>query len=430
MSVGPSALGTVLVQRLDAVLGTTMAAHANLVSGARPNAVTQPGEAVRPGQTDGAGRGPRQPVESAGTRGNTVADAKTADSLTQAAGSNVTRTDTTASAPTTLGQTARTILALLALYPEQAPPAQGKTPLWQPPPPPGPSAAAPAAGNVTRPGPAAAGTASSSAANPDTDSAAAGSRSPAAASRPTLPAGTGAQSTQATQATHAGAPALPSVAVLAGALRQALQGSGLFYESHLSDLAFGKRSIEQLRAEPQAQLARAASAGDPASPARTSPGTAAPSSSADTAGATGGQAPGSAGPHAPAPAPAGIHPDAVPLVRQQLDILANQALAWQGEAWPGTQMEWEVRRDAPEGAAQATAHWATRLKLDLPRLGLVEARLNLAGDQLVMQLVAPRSASEIHGAAQALRDSLQRAGLTLSHLSVGATPPRPDEPAP
>ncbi len=136
MSVGPSALGTVLVQRLDAVLGTTMAAHANLVSGARPNAVTQPGEAVRPGQTDGAGRGPRQPVESAGTRGNTVADAKTADSLTQAAGSNVTRTDTTASAPTTLGQTARTILALLALYPEQAPPAQGKTPLWQPPPPP------------------------------------------------------------------------------------------------------------------------------------------------------------------------------------------------------------------------------------------------------------------------------------------------------
>ncbi|CAP42492.1 flagellar hook-length control protein FliK [Bordetella petrii] len=429
MSVGPSALGTVLVQRLDAVLGTTMAAHANLVSGARPNAVTQPGEAVRPGQTDGAGRGPRQPVESAGTRGNTVADAKTTDSLTQATGNNVTRTDTTASAPTTLGQTARTILALLALYPEQAPPAQGKAPLWQPAPPPGPSAAAPDAGNSVRPAPAAAGTASSSAANPATDPAAASSRSPATGGRPALPAGAGAQATQATQATHAGAPALPSVAVLAGALRQALQGSGLFYESHLSDLAFGQRSIEQVRAEPQAQLARATSAGDPPSAARTSPG-AAPSSSTDTAAATGGQAPGSAGPHAPAPAPTGIHPDAMPLVRQQLDVLANQALAWQGEAWPGTPMEWEVRRDAPEGAAQATTHWATRLKLDLPRLGLVEARLNLAGDQLVMQLVAPRSATEIHGAAQTLREGLQRAGLTLSHLSVGATPPRPDEPAP
>ncbi|MFU2071477.1 flagellar hook-length control protein FliK, partial [Bordetella hinzii] len=38
MSIGPPALGNVLVQRLDAVLGTTMAAHANLLTGARPDA--------------------------------------------------------------------------------------------------------------------------------------------------------------------------------------------------------------------------------------------------------------------------------------------------------------------------------------------------------------------------------------------------------
>ncbi|MCD0504623.1 flagellar hook-length control protein FliK, partial [Bordetella petrii] len=135
MSVGPSALGTVLVQRLDAVLGTTMAAHANLISGARPNAVAQPGETVRPGQTDPTGRNPRTPVDAAGPRGErgtTVADTKTAEAQGQAARNLVTRSDTTASAPTTLGQTARTILALLALYPEQAPPAQGKVPLWQP----------------------------------------------------------------------------------------------------------------------------------------------------------------------------------------------------------------------------------------------------------------------------------------------------------
>ncbi|MGK0570443.1 hypothetical protein QJT90_24525, partial [Bordetella bronchiseptica] len=46
MSVGPPALGSILVQRLDAVLGTTMSAQSNLVSGARPDAVAQPGEAL------------------------------------------------------------------------------------------------------------------------------------------------------------------------------------------------------------------------------------------------------------------------------------------------------------------------------------------------------------------------------------------------
>src|SRR3546814_18965694 len=46
-------------------------------------------------------------------------------------------------------------------------------------------------------------------------------------------------------------------AVLAKALAQALQGSGLFYESHLADLAFGKRPAQALRAEPQAQVAQA-----------------------------------------------------------------------------------------------------------------------------------------------------------------------------
>ena len=66
MSVGPAALGNVLVQRLDAVLGTTMsAASANQVSGARrmrsasPAAWRNPARpmarrAIPPGRPDGA----------------------------------------------------------------------------------------------------------------------------------------------------------------------------------------------------------------------------------------------------------------------------------------------------------------------------------------------------------------------------------------
>lgn len=406
MSIGPPALSTVLVQRLDAVLGTTMAAHANLVSGARPDAVAQPGEAARPGQPDAAGRNPRapaEPVQARGSRGNTVGDAGSAEASGQAAREKVTRYDATASAPTTLGQTARTILALLALYPDQAPAAQGRAPLW--PAPPGAPAGDPAAAGPARPAPHA---------TPQAASAAPTAPPPSAGPA----AGAGAT----------GPGSLP--AMLAGALRQALQGSGLFYESHLSELAFGRRTLEQVRDEPQAGLPREGlrAPAPGAAPRPQGPAPAMAAAPADTA-AGGGPAPAAGAAAAPS-APAGIHPDAAPLVRQQLDILANQALLWHGAAWPGTPLEWEVRRQAPDGADQPVPHWATRLKLDLPRLGLVEARLNLAGDQLVMQVVAPHSAREIGDQAQALREGLQRAGLTLSRLSVAATAARPDESLP
>ncbi|MCZ8409383.1 flagellar hook-length control protein FliK, partial [Achromobacter dolens] len=133
MSVGPAALGNVLVQRLDAVLGTTMsAASANQVSGARPDAVSQPGNLDKPGSADGSNRDPRQGIQTGGARGDrppTVLDAKTAAALALAARGLVTSSDTTASAPTTLGTTARAILALLAQYPDAAPPVQGRAPL-------------------------------------------------------------------------------------------------------------------------------------------------------------------------------------------------------------------------------------------------------------------------------------------------------------
>ncbi|HEY9273744.1 MAG TPA: flagellar hook-length control protein FliK, partial [Achromobacter sp.] len=134
MSVGPAALGNVLVQRLDAVLGTTMsAASANQVSGARPDAVSQPGSPEKPGASDGSARDPGQGIQTGGARGdrqNTVVDPKTAAALALAARGLVTSSDTTASAPTTLGTTARTILALLAQFPEAAPAVQGRAPLW------------------------------------------------------------------------------------------------------------------------------------------------------------------------------------------------------------------------------------------------------------------------------------------------------------
>ncbi|WP_238925782.1 flagellar hook-length control protein FliK [Achromobacter xylosoxidans] len=450
MSVGPAALGNVLVQRLDAVLGTTMsAASANQVSGARPDAVSQPGNLDKPGSADGSNRDPRQGIQTGGARGDrpaTVIDAKTAAALALAARGLVTSSDTTASAPTTLGTTARAILALLAQYPEAAPAVQGRAPLWTAPPSaqptgapaqqagqpasqpgaPGQPTAAPAAGQAAAPAPAPTTAAALAAA-------AAASADPIAetpsTNRPARPAGSGEGATGARNAeatTHATlAPGAPSAKILGQALRAALQTSGLFYESHLTDLVFGRSNPSQLQQEPQARLTRS---GVP-----TDADTARPRAESQAGGGRAGDAnaaPGNTNAPAPGTPVSGIHQDLTLLVRQQLDVLANQALTWQGEAWPGTPMEWEVERDPYGGDPEsAVSTWATRLKLDLPRLGLVDARLNLAGDQIVLQLVAPHSAAEINDSSDQLRSRLLAAGLTLSHLVVNVVDPRPVIPA-
>lgn len=452
MSVGPAALGNVLVQRLDAVLGTTMsAANANQVSGARPDAVSQPGGLEKPGSSDGSARNPGQGIQTGGARGdrqNTVVDAKTAAALALAARGLVTSSDTTASAPTTLGTTARTILALLAQFPEAAPAVQGRAPLWSgngadgqaPGQSAGQAAGQPAAGAgqagagnpaAGQPGAAAqtgAGqTAANPAANPATPATAASlaAGDPATAAKPAQSAGQAAAhaARAADAATHASlAGAGPSARALGQALRQALQTSGLFYESHLTDMVFGRTNPSTLRNEPQANLTKDTAAQN----AATSRARAEAPASRAGGGADAPSGTGSSATPAPGTPVSGIHQDLTVMVRQQLDVLANQSLTWQGEAWPGAPMEWEVERDPYGGDPDsATPTWATRLKLDLPRLGLVDARLNLAGDQIVLQLVAPLSATEINDSSDQLRSRLLAAGLTLSNLAVSVTDPRP-----
>lgn len=124
-----------------------------------------------------------------------------------------------------------------------------------------------------------------------------------------------------------------------------------------------------------------------------------------------------------------IHPDAVPLVRQQLDVLAMPAFRWGGEAWPGTPMEWEIREepdDTPAGAQTDAAQrtWSTRLAITLPTLKDVEVRLSLSGSSLQVHLGAREVATvALLGAG---RDELPRRfadlGLQLTGLQLEALP--------
>lgn len=131
------------------------------------------------------------------------------------------------------------------------------------------------------------------------------------------------------------------------------------------------------------------------------------------------------------PALAGIHPDAVALVRQQLELLAQPAFRWCGEAWPDVPMEWDVREDEAEpanGAEAAPRIWSTRLALTLPTLRNVEVRISLAGNALQVHLAAAQDTTRdlLHQARTELPGELRALGLELTELQIGSLA----EPAP
>jgi hypothetical protein len=215
----------------------------------------------------------------------------------------------------------------------------------------------------------------------------------------------------------------------------------MFYESHLGDLAFGRATANQIRQEPQAQLSAGASASGSAAgqnvaaqnlaaaqPAAPPAGAAVANAGAGSGAAITGQPANSSVPQAPASSQTSLSlnqldPQTHTLVRQQLDVLANQTFAWRGELWPDAPMDWEIaRRDAWKelDGTEHPEHWATRLAVNLPSLGQVQARITLANNQLVMHLVSPEAHGLLSERAEELRARYRSQGLQLSQLSVAA----------
>lgn len=173
-------------------------------------------------------------------------------------------------------------------------------------------------------------------------------------------------------------------AQLARALRDTVATSGLFYESHVAEWAEGKRGLPELLREPQMGAARAAAGG--------------------------------------------ADPAAAQLINLQLHVQEQARVAWQGEAWPGQKLEWEISRDAPEhghgGEARdddAPAPWRSGMRFEFPALGALSASITLIGDQLHIALRADSedSAAALRARAGALEQALAAAGASLASLSIG-----------
>jgi len=401
-----TSLGTLLIQRLDAALGNAISRQTGLVNTGR-NFINQPAEPARPSAIDPSTvRDSRESVDRTldqnRQRTRTGANRAVADSRPALAGTRPGGATPASSAQTTLGTAARTILTLLADYTPGSARVVGHRPLIA--------------------------------------------------------------------STPAGQAGLTTDAQLARNLNQAIRTSGLFYESHLKSLTQGEYRLSAILREPQSRLPpqpaqtrmlnlpmpsstpqlpphlKAAgghpaapgtppAGGRPGSPAdmptgmpnQASPGSSSPSASASTNHQAG---QGQAAAQAAGQATPGVDPATHHLVRQQLEILADQAIQWRGEAWPGAPMDWRIERHTPdhdptgEHDEDPDESWASHITLQLPQLGEVRATVRLDGPRVRLALQTDRQSSATLFGQQAgqLEKQLSMHQLQLAALHIDRTP--------
>ncbi len=253
-------------------------------------------------------------------------------------------------------------------------------------------------------------------------------------------------------------PVLPSPAAgspqVAAALQDAVDVSGLFYESHLAQWAAGSRSLAALLREPQARQATGAS--NMADPSQTESAllrhlvqqwTGSGRSLTDLMAELQARTGNFLKPGADAltqqqaaeahlsrlmqevmqkstadPMAQNLNSPSSQLINAQLNALETQRFMWQGELWPGQKMEWEVSRNAPDGksAQPEQQSWQSAVKFELPSLGQVSATIHLVGERvsILVRTASPESASVLRAHGGELAEALAAAGSPLEALIV------------
>lgn len=231
---------------------------------------------------------------------------------------------------------------------------------------------------------------------------------------------------------------------LAPRLQQAIENSGLFYEAHLARWVFGEGiNQQQLREEPQGQLSIPLPSGKPGIPSsppatdNAEPRQANTASPATMKVMVDSNMPLTLAASTPA-TPTMEHTsttivaqELTPLVQQQLASLNNQPLQWQGQLIPGQNFYWEIIKEQSEHSdnpQDAPASWHTKLRLSLPELGDIEARLHIQGVQVGMVLEASDALTreKLVARKDELRKNLAVTGLTLTSIGIAPPPTTPE----
>lgn len=240
-------------------------------------------------------------------------------------------------------------------------------------------------------------------------------------------------------------PQPPESRQLAGALRETLANSGLFYESHQAQWLEGTRSTAQLLHEPQNQTpeqSRATTPGDPGNKAAITGDTANKAAMAGNTGkdqavtsntsnpaATTSNTAHTSTPNSPGTTllqeakALGIPEHLQPLVQQQLNALETRQMLWQGNVWPDQPMQWEVHEQPAQqshGAEEQQRQWVTQIRLDLPNLGEIEAtlRFNSAGLSLTLNAATAETRTLLGSASTRLASTLSDAGIPVLSTQV------------
>lgn len=220
-------------------------------------------------------------------------------------------------------------------------------------------------------------------------------------------------------------------------LKQALSQSGMFYESHQSQWLGNQLTTQTLLTQPQGQLSPLlqqtpqAQAGEVQTQQanatvalnKAPDGAAKPAELAATLVSAGAEQ--SATNRSAMVSTQLVAPDLLPLVQQQLEALASQTYVWNGQAWPGQAMRWEIVEEnggqpRQDGEAEQ-APWQTRLTLTMPQLGEVRAALRISGGELTLSLstLSNEAAIQLANGGDGLRNQMEAAGLKLSGFTVG-----------
>jgi flagellar hook-length control protein FliK len=148
-------------------------------------------------------------------------------------------------------------------------------------------------------------------------------------------------------------------------LAHTVNTSGLFYESHLTNLLKGTLTREQIMQEPQ---------------------------------------------NTP-----GVDPNS--LIPRQLNVLTQNQLHWTGEVWPGQTMDWITKKDdaTPRNNTQSEqpASISSTMSFNFGNLGKVKATLQLHAGQVKVQFTADNAA-----ATQAFKDNSASLSSALQQTGI------------
>jgi hypothetical protein len=187
--------------------------------------------------------------------------------------------------------------------------------------------------------------------------------------------------------------AAPSTEQLAQRLHETISQSGLFYESHVTEWVKGERTLPDLMREPQMQ--RMLQSGESAARAAAS----------------------------------GPDLTSAQLINQQLHTQEQGRVQWNGQAWPGQAMQWEIRREQHDGRkdegkggadGEPGQIWRSGVKFRFPMLGAVSAAVTLVGGQVHIQVQADSgdTADTLRAYASRLEQAMEAAGAPLSSLTI------------